>query len=484
MSDAFQVDPVAIVLISPRTISKTSSGKIQRGACRKAFIEGRLDVLASWESPRPSTRLSLQISREEIEALEPSQRHEAVMRVLGQWLAQQRGVERPDLASASPEGIGLDSLMAVLLCSVLETQLGVAVPPAKLLGARTLASFVDGLLSAMSEPAEEEIVTVPLDLSEACPASQGQRALQFLHKLDPQDVAYNVVAALRTRSALDIDALRHAIAELVERHAVLRSTFADARGEPVVVFPATTPHLQIENAEHLDENALRHRLRELGRAPFELDGGPLFRATLLTRTSGDHVLLLAFHHAVTDLWSLSIFAKDLSQLYTSFRKGLPAPARAAVPTYLDFVSWQQAYLRSARGQNDRAYWLEQMKGRVPTPNLNGGDRLRTTGRASAGAAVRLALDPGLSERVRAHARASGVTLYTYLLTAYQILLHRYTGDSEIWVGSPVAGRAAAKFANVCGFFVNTVVMRGRLDRDATFSSHLQRMRACVLEAFE
>src|SRR5256714_12567403 len=250
------------------------------------------------------------------------------------------------------------------------------------------------------------------------PLSYGQRGLWFLHNLAPESAAYNIARAVRVRAALDVAALRRALSALVERHATLRTTFAASRGRPVQRgHERFELGFRQEDARHWSEPQLDERLTEEADRPFDLERGPLLRVNLFTRSSDEHVLLLAAHHIIVDFWSLALLMHELGLLYRAEQSGV----RSALPTlsfsYSDFVRWQGELLSSEEGEKHWDYWRSQLSGELPGLNLPT-DRPRPPVQTFRGASVPVRLSAENVRRLKALSRKHDATLYMTLLAAF------------------------------------------------------------------
>ncbi|AKT41320.1 hybrid non-ribosomal peptide synthetase/type I polyketide synthase [Chondromyces crocatus] len=313
------------------------------------------------------------------------------------------------------------------------------------------------------------------------PLSHGQRALWFLHQSAPQSTAYNVVFAARVRSRLDAGSLRAAAQALSERHPNLRSVFVEEAGQLVQrAAPAGDIAFAEVDASSWTEEALQARLEELARRPFHLERGPLFQVHVFQRGE-EHVLLLLVHHIAIDFWSTLVVLDELGMLYEAAgnRAALPPPSAP----YAEVVRREDALVRGEEGARCLRYWQDAL-GEEPLPLDLPLDRPRPPSPSYRGDVHAFAIEPDLTQRLRAVARAQGVTLNTLLLTAFQILLGRSAGTPRVWVGSLTSGRGAADVAGTVGYCVNPVVMTADFSDDPPFSRALERAHESALGAYE
>ncbi len=340
---------------------------------------------------------------------------------------------------------------------------------------RDLAGDLEDLSPSGEEPA-----------GELAPLSHGQRSLWFLHHLAPADSTYNIAAATRLRAPVDAAALERALRALVDRHAALRTTFPVLDGEPRQRIAGRLDFaLTREEAAGWSEERLRSRLAEEAWRPFDLERGPLLRVTLFTggdSGGGGTVLLLVIHHIVADFWSLAVLMRELPALYREAAGGGPAGLPAASLEYAEHVRLEREALSGDRGEALLAYWRQRLAG-LPTLEM-ATDRPRPAVQTYHGDVHQLRLPADLAAALRAASRTRHATLFMTLVAALQTLLSRHTGQEDLAIGSPRAGRSQSKFAGTVGYFVNPVVLRGDLAGDPSFAELLERTKASVAAAFE
>jgi hypothetical protein len=313
------------------------------------------------------------------------------------------------------------------------------------------------------------------------PLSHGQHALWFLHQLDPDSAAYNVVFAARARSAINISALRQALQTLTARHRSLRTSFRERDGEPIqVVHTQRDVALNQVDASGWTEEELYQRASAEAYRPFDLENGPLFRGTIFTRSETDHVLVFAIHHIIGDFWSLNLMMADVGQLYSPDPAIKPATLPRLTVQYADYLKWQEAMLSGPEGTALASYWMENLSGDLPFLNLPT-DRRYPEEQTSSGGAIGFPIPDQLSLRLRQLAQEENVTLFTVLLAAYQVLLHRYSRQNDILVGSPAAGRNRQEFESVVGYLTNMVVFRAQMSGNPPFRDFLQEVRETVIQ---
>ncbi len=337
-------------------------------------------------------------------------------------------------------------------------------------------------LNGFSRTMQMTPVPVAPAIVEEYPLSYGQRALWFVQRLMPESAAYNVAHGAVITNPLDMALFRQAFEQLVERHPALRTTFTVINGEPAQqVHPHMAVDFRVEDVSTWDEGDLERRLDQEIYRPFDLEQGPLARVRVFSRSPHHHLVLLIQHHTITDLWSLALIIHEWIQLYNAQIRGEPAKLKPLRSTYRDFVESQRALLESPEGERLWRYWEKQLAGPLPVLELPT-DRPRPPIPNHRGGAELLRLDPELTQQLKVLAKSQGATLFSIMLAAFQVLLHRYTGQEDILVGSPWANRTR-KMSRVLGYFVNPIVLRGDLSGNPAFSDYLKRNHATVTEAF-
>ncbi len=356
------------------------------------------------------------------------------------------------------------------------------------------------------EPAAELITRAPRDGD--LPLSFSQQRLWFLDQLEPGSPLYNLFTAVRLAGPLDRPALERSLAAIVQRHEVLRTRFPTVDGRPrQEIAPAQAlgilfRDLGVLPAEEREAEARRAALEE-ARQPFDLGRGPLVRVTLLRIDEQQHILLLTMHHIISDGWSTGIFVREVAAFYTAYatKKSAPLPAQSAplsaalsappegqsapLPAlpiqYADFAAWQRQWMQGAVQERQLAYWKRQLAN-LPALALPA-DRPRPPVQHFQGAACTLTLPAALVEALAEVSRQAEASLFMTLLAAFQALLARYSGQTNIAVGSPIANRNHAQIQGLIGFFVNMLVLRTDLSGNPTFRELLGRVRTVALDAY-
>jgi len=384
--------------------------------------------------------------------------------------------------------LGGHSLLATRLMSRLREAFRVEMPLRALFDTPTVSALalrIEGALGRGEEggPAPP-LVRVPRD--QELPLSFAQQRLWFLDQLTPGSSAYNIPAAILLSGSLDAGALERAFSELVRRHEVLRCRFVQDQGRPLVAITPPgrilLPLVDLTALASPARDVETERLsREAARTPFDLEKGPLWRIRLVRLARGEHLALITMHHAVSDAWSMDVMLREISDLYSAFAAGGPSPLVELPIQYVDFAVWQRRWLQGEVLAAELVQWRQRLADAPPLLELPT-DRPRPAQRSERGAMVSFALPAPLWDRLRKVTREAGVTMFMTLLAAFKVLLSRYTGRSDIVVGTPVAGRNRLEIEGLIGFFINTLVLRVDLGGGPPFRALLARVREVALES--
>ncbi|HEX8650923.1 MAG TPA: amino acid adenylation domain-containing protein, partial [Pyrinomonadaceae bacterium] len=342
-------------------------------------------------------------------------------------------------------------------------------------------------MAASQQPGEEEVVPQRVERVFA-PLSFAQQRLWFIDQLEPGNPAYNIPSALRLTGQLNIAVLERSINEIIRRHESLRTTFTAVNGEPVQsIAPALNLTVEMVDLRRgltkseRETEAMRLAGQE-AQARFDLGRGPLLRATLLRLDAAEYVLLFTMHHIISDGWSVGVLVEELITLYEAYSAGKPPPLPELHVQYADFARWQRQWLQGEVLEAQLAYWKEQLGRDLPVLQLPT-DKARPSVQSFRGASRSFSLSQLLGDSLNALSRREGVTLFMTLLTAFQTLLFRYTEQTDIVTGSPIANRNRSEIENLIGFFVNNLVLRTDLSGNPTFRELLRRVREVALAAY-
>ncbi|WP_160715183.1 non-ribosomal peptide synthetase [Chitinophaga solisilvae] len=361
------------------------------------------------------------------------------------------------------------------------------IPEQLLIALKENKAAIVGFLQSLSAGVEMEIPVAPA--ADSYPLSSAQRRLWILHQLEEGTTAYNLPDVFFFEGALNMAALEHSFHELVTRHEILRTVFREEEDGNVVqvIRPADASGFQLQQqdlreADNQDE-ILQALIKENAVQQFDLSAGPLLRASLYQVKDQQWVFAYTMHHIISDGWSMEVLVRELMTLYNAFVAGVPSPLQPLRIQYRDYAVWQQQELSGASYEQHRQYWNTQFAGELPVLEMPAA-RTRPAIKTFRGNTASCRLTPALSKQLKAACQAEGATLFMGLLTVVDILLYRYTGQSDIIVGSPAAGRDHTDLEGQIGFYINTLALRSRFSGTDSFREILRQVRNVTLGAFE
>ncbi len=440
----------------------TSNGKVDRRALPKPELDSKL--LKKFVAPRTQ-----------------------IEEMLAQIWAQVLKVEQVGVHDNFFE-LGGHSLLATQLLSRIRKIFQVELPLRSLFAAATVGKLAP--LIGQLQQQNLELTSVPI-LPRArdaeLPLSFAQTRLWFLDQLKPNSAFYNIPLTLHLVGTLKVDALEQSLQEIIHRHEGLRTNFITVDGQPTqIIQTETTWTLSILDYEDLptteQEIATKQLAQQQAIQPFDLARLPLVRATLVVLSKTEHILLVCMHHVVSDGWSMGVFVQELAALYNAYSQAQPSPLTPLPIQYADFAIWQRNWLQGDVLQTQLSYWQQQLADAPALLSLPT-DRPRPAVQTFSGAHQKFALSFELTKGLIQLSQEQGVTLFMTLLATFDTLLYRYTGQSDILVGSPIANRNRNEIEGLIGFFINTLVMRTNLAGNPSFSQLLGQVREMALGAY-
>ncbi|QDG56180.1 non-ribosomal peptide synthetase [Pseudomonas sp. NIBRBAC000502773] len=382
--------------------------------------------------------------------------------------------------------LGGHSLLATQIISRTRQACDVELPLRTLFEASELGAYAEqvGLIQASGQRNQQTAIAT-VDRSLPVPLSYSQQRMWFLWQMEPDSPAYNVGGMARLRGVLDVGRFEAALQALVMRHETLRTTFPSVDGVAYQKVSAQTGlRMDWQDMSALNEGEREQRLQRLAdheaHTPFNLETGPLLRACLVKAGEREHYLVLTLHHIVTEGWAMDIFARELSALYEAFIDERLSPLAPLPVQYLDYSVWQRQWLESGERQRQLDYWTAQLGNEHPLLELPG-DRPRPPVQSHRGELYRFDLSDDLAARVRAFNAERGLTLFMTMTATLAVLLYRYSGQTDLRIGAPVANRIRPESEGLIGAFLNTQVLRCQLTGQMSVAELFEQVRHTVIE---
>ncbi|AOX02682.1 hypothetical protein BJP34_27465 [Moorena producens PAL-8-15-08-1] len=474
LSTEHELDVDGVVLLKTGSIPKTSSGKIQRRACKQGFLEGSLNVVGQWQKTLSQ--------HEYVAPRTPTEE------IIANIFASVLGVKDVGIHDNFFE-IGGHSILATQLISQLRVTFNREIPLRQVFESPTIALISPKLTQLLTTENQLSLPLIqPRTDSEQLPLSSAQKRLWFLNQLEGSSATYNIPAAFRITGNLIINALEQALSEIISRHEVIRTSFSTINGKPIqVIHPDSTININVVDLQQYPEpereTILQQLVQQEATTPFDLEVAPLIRCKLWQLDTTEYVLVLTMHHIVSDGWSMGILIEELSSLYQAFAASEPSPLPELAIQYADFALWQRQWLTGEILEIQLNYWKQELEGapellQLPT------DRSRPHVQSYQGSSESFSLTAELTQKLQQLSRNAGSTLFMTLQAAFATLLYRYSGQFDILIGSPIANRNRREIEPLIGFFVNTLVLRTRFEHNPSFSQLLRQVRETTLNAYE
>lgn len=489
--EAHSASPYAIVLIQPRSLPKTSSGKVQRRACREDYLSGRLAVLGAWvdrgDAPEDSR---YEAAEAPLAGGRPEELRARIEDALRCQVARALGLEPERIDPAAPiASYGLDSLRAMQLVNQIRDHFQVEIPLRAVFEMPTieqLATWIDA--ASRGSGGDNPPALVRAEGPGPHPLSLAQERLWYLERASTRAALYNMSMSVRIRGPLDVTSLTLSMREIVLRHEVLRAYFHEIDGRPwqsiadVPPFEVSVINLSALPSTELEAELLRLQ-DEAAQSPFDLASAPQLRAILFRVTDVDHTFLITMHHGVSDGSSMSVFLRELSALYGAFSRGEPSPLAPLPFQYTDFAAWQLRWLTDEVLEPHAAYWLNRLHD-APAPLQIPHDWPRSADRMPCARRHGTRLSIELTRALKHMSQREEVTLFMTMFAAFAALLYRLTGENDIVVGIPLGNRPRAEFELLIGLFLNNLVLRVNVSGESSFHELLQQVRRVTLDAYE
>ncbi|MFM2060605.1 MAG: hypothetical protein RLZZ507_275 [Cyanobacteriota bacterium] len=491
ITEEHEIQVYAVILIKGGTISKTSSGKIQRRATKARFLEGTLEVVGSSileinQATEPETVLT----RSDLLKTVPEQRQQLLNSHLQKLVSRVLRVKPEQVDFQQPlSSLGLDSLKVFELKNRIEVDFQVVISIAELFDGAGIAELTHQILEQVNNNVNH--VYLPISKVEKntnqYPLTFTQQQLWFINQLQPGTATYNIPVAVHIPGNLNFSALVNSLNAIIQRHEILRTCFTLVDGETVQkivdVVNFTLPQIDLQHLEQQQqETEIKRLYLEIAQTAFDLEKAPLLTTKLLKLHPEKSILILTLHHLVGDGFSINILVKELSTIYQSFCAGEPANLSELLLQYSDFVYWQRQYLTGEILAQNLDYWRQKLSGDLPVLQLPT-DQPRPPIQTFKGAQQKFTISKALTEEIKQLSKREDATLFMTLLAVFQTLLYRYTGQEDIIIGSPIANRNRAELEQLIGCFVNTLVLRSNLAGNPSFKELLARVKKTAIEAY-
>ena len=465
---AMGIAPAFVVPLEKKTFPKTTSGKIQRTQLKKALQNGEFDSLLQ----------QLTTARTITHGSGTNETERAVAQI---W---QEVLQVSDVSPASNFfELGGDSLRAFQIISRVRDHFGVDLPLSSLFES---ASSVSGMAQSIlaSKPATAGTASIPTTpRDQKLPLSYGQQRIWLMDQIEG-GTSYNVSRGVWLNGSIEVAALEKSLNTIVARHESLRTVFALRDGELLqTILPELQLGLSVVDVRNVPDSEREQRALELAgneaARHFDLSRGPLIRAKLFQLESKRFLLSLCFHQIIVDGWSMGVLFKELTALYQVYTTGGSALPELSIQ-YADFAQWQKRTLTSDSISKQLGYWTNQLKGELPVLKWPSDNKVSKSARAKT---ELLVLPTETLEKIKGLNRAEETTLFMTLLAVFKALLHRYSGQEDILVGTAVSGRTRLEIEKLIGFFVNTIVLRSNVTGTETFRDFLAKIRRQSIDGY-
>jgi hybrid polyketide synthase/nonribosomal peptide synthetase FtdB len=417
------------------------------------------------------------------------------------------GLDNVDL-DANLISIGIDSLMGAELGTRINSYFGNTLSLVKLIGnanvgelarelnekichdKHTLAAIErlthssQGAVASQSTVAERKNAFENIAVENEFPLSYGQKAIWFTHQLNPASPAYNIGGVMHIPSSLNLQALDKAIAGVVQRHPSLRTNFFVVDGEPVQrVFATRETTFELIEAQDTPWHQIKEQVIHENRKPFDLENEALYRIRLYRQNDNSYYFSISIYHIISDAWSNYMLLNEMQDLYAQYNNNKEVVLQIAETSYKDFVQWESKLVNSIRGSSMHKFWRNNLPAEFPKLALPL-DKKRPKVITNSGSSFNFEINKALTEKITALSRKEGATMFMALLSVYYTLLHRYTQQDDIIIGSPVAGRTTADFANIYGYFVNPLPLYQNFSEKPSFLTLLRKVKDTTFAALE
>ena len=477
IANYFDLTVHAILLLKTGQVLKTSSGKIKRAMCKQYFLNHTFQVIASNIEEDGVDKCN--------DVAERPDTAEKMQLFFVDFIAKNLKISTSEVdVGQSLSSLGIDSLIAVDLKNHLQLNTGIDWPAVRFLQDETIQQLSSSAIAQFDITAIDSHNNQQYLNSMESPLSSSQQAIYFLHKLAPESAVYNVSFAFTIKQHLNKEGWNFVWQQLIERHPSLRTTYHVVDGQTV-----QRVHDKIETPMHwddrrfIDQETLEQIINVEACRPFILDKEPALRLRLYSKSQDETVFLFVAHHIICDLYSIITLMKECGHLYQQFMQNITLSLPDIKMSYTDYVYRQMNLCVTDKALQHANYWKEKLSGDLPTLNLITDSR-RQSVQTFNGSCIPFTFNKEIYSKLISLSKSTSTTLYMVLVAVFQVLLHRYTHQDDLLIGSPVAGRTDADTQTIVGCFINTIVLRAIFSPELSFIDFLSQVRRTVLEAFE
>lgn len=485
INNRFSIQCYDFLLVKRGEVPKTTSEKVSRNAARDKYLQDEFCIVESMRSYFNNQKKQDSQNESEISYIlnfinavtDRGAKTELISSFFVQNLKKMNNLQVPDnVQELSLVQLGMDSIKMIELVNLIEDQLSVKVPFGQLLSGSTITELSAVLLDLIeNQQIEKKADWQKIEKNKEYPLSTGQKSLWLSHKLNPESTAYNVSSAIELGFQVDIPAFQNAYKRLQLQHCLLDVRIYEHDNIPYQVIKDEVNQIAIIRTDEWSKERVKDYIKELANTPFHFYEEPVVKCYLLQNGAhdGKDILLLVMHHIITDFWAMTLILKDFINNYNECCNNVPMKPISAY-SYLDYIVNQNKYVSSQEGSETMNFWKEYLLGSEMCLNFPA-DYIRPALHTENGKHINIRIESALSEELSQYSKRKEVTLFNVLLTAYYAVLYRYTNETDLLVGVPIAGRTGQELSNLVGYCTNTLPVRVTFDENST----LEEILYCV-----
>ena len=480
----FQVRLYDLVIVQPREVPKTTSGKLQRKASKTKYLNKEFKVIEDILKPvKPVVKQSNYLLDSVNKISDLGMKKTLInIELLAKIKELTNELEEDISIEDSLSSLGMDSIKIVEFSHVIEKEFAVKIPIQEFFDEVSIDDISEKIALNLPDNHEETKVAAPMEENQVFPLSKGQKALWFLYKLDKKSIAYNIASAMYLNFEVDVEKFTKAYEYLLKQHPMLKVRLEEVNNEIVQKICEDDNKIKIYDATSWSESEVKKFLNEKANSPFNLTKESLIKIYLLKDKNDKYIMLLVMHHIITDFWSLSVIARDLINNYLSLLKEQVLPVQQK-GSYKKFIEWQEDFVDSDEGKEEVKFWqnyLKDVKQQLDFPL----DNPRKVYQSFSGKTYGYKIDKKLLDSLINFSKEKDTTLFTTLLAVFYTLIYRYTNEKDLCFGVPFAARNTADFSDLVGYCVNTLPVRVKIEEEDDFASLLKKVKGSLLSVLE